>query len=125
MLSVGDAKEIEVRKLFRAYLAQDRGKKEGRVQEIWTWEGINHSPLVVCHAVYHTLNLFLVRTVNLARNVCGLECIALCPALCKTCGTVSKLEKGGPESKRGKRAQINGEIDINYSENPACTYHGA
>jgi hypothetical protein len=37
------AMEIEVGKRFRACLAWDRGRKEGRVQEIWTWEGIHNS----------------------------------------------------------------------------------
>jgi hypothetical protein len=41
--SGGGAKEIEVGKVFRACLAWDRGTKEGRVQEIWTWEGIKNS----------------------------------------------------------------------------------
>jgi hypothetical protein len=36
--SVGDAEEIEVGKLFRACLAWDCSRKEGRVQEIWSWE---------------------------------------------------------------------------------------
>jgi hypothetical protein len=35
---LGDAEEIEVGKLFRACLAWDCSRKEGRVQEIWTWE---------------------------------------------------------------------------------------
>jgi hypothetical protein len=39
---VDDAKEIKMGKVFRACLAWDRGRKEGRVQEIWTWEGIKN-----------------------------------------------------------------------------------
>jgi hypothetical protein len=41
--SVGDAKEIEVGKGFRTYLALDRSTKAGRVQDIWTWEAIKNS----------------------------------------------------------------------------------
>ena len=41
--SGGGAEEIEVGKVFRACLAGDRGMKDGRVQEIWTWEGIKNS----------------------------------------------------------------------------------
>ena len=36
--SVDDAKEIEVGKVFKAYLAWDRSMNAGRVQEIWSWE---------------------------------------------------------------------------------------
>ncbi|MCJ1472596.1 hypothetical protein MMC13_001245 [Lambiella insularis] len=43
LTDVGGAKEIELEKVFKACLTWDRGRKGGRVQEIWTWEAIDIS----------------------------------------------------------------------------------